>query len=211
MAEKGYATFGSFSNLAKINPEVVSLWARVLKRVPNSRLVIKYKGLGDRAVSRRYLDLFAACGVEPERLDLLPPTSFAEYLEGYGRIDVALDPFPFCGGTTTCESLWMGVPVISCPGETFASRHALSYLSNIGLTETIAGDQEEYVQLAASLTAYPQRLAAIRSGLRDRMAGSSLCDGKQLATDLMVRLRGVWRRWTANRSRDGSHFLQSGS
>jgi predicted O-linked N-acetylglucosamine transferase (SPINDLY family) len=167
--------------------------------LPQSRLVLKYKGLSDPNVNRRFLDLFTARGVEPERLDLLPPTSFSEYLAGYGRIDIALDPFPFCGGTTTCEALWMGVPVISCPGETFASRHALSYLSNIGLTETIARGHKEYVDLAVSLAEDPPRLAAIRSQLRERMAASPLCDGRQFANDLMDRLRAVWRQWTANR------------
>jgi predicted O-linked N-acetylglucosamine transferase (SPINDLY family) len=167
--------------------------------LPQSRLVIQYKGLGDPAVQRRYLDLFAACGVQSERLDLLPPASFSEYLAGYNRIDLALDPFPFCGGATTCESLWMGVPVIAWPGETFAGRHAWSFLSNIGLTETIARNAEEYVELAASLAEDPPRLAAIRHGLRDRIAASSLCDGKQFATDLIALFRDVWRQWTAQR------------
>ena len=113
--KKGYATFGSFNNLAKITPEVVAVWAKILRRAPAARLVLKYRGLGDDAVKRRYLDLFAAHGVEPQRLELLPPSSYAEYLATYHQVDVALDPFPFSGSATTCEALWMGVPVITCP------------------------------------------------------------------------------------------------
>ena len=108
---------------------------------------------------------------------------------------MALDPFPYSGGLTTCESLWMGVPVITCPGETFASRHSLSHLSNVGLTETIARDLDEYVEIAVSLASDLPRLAALRAGLRERMAASPLCDGKRFAADLMSVLREVWQRW----------------
>ena len=108
---------------------------------------------------------------------------------------MALDPFPFNGGLTTCEALWMGVPVITCPGETFASRHSLSHLSNVGLTETIAHDLDEYVELAVSLAGDLPRLATLRAGLRERMAASPLCDGKRFAANLMLLLQDVWRRW----------------
>ena len=97
---------------------------------------------------------------------------------------MALDPFPFSGSTTTCESLWMGVPVITCAGETFASRHSLCHLTNVGLTETIARDQDEYVELAGSLARRPAATMALRSGLRERMAASPLCDGKRFARSL---------------------------
>ena len=159
--KNGYATFGSFNNLAKITPEVVAVWAEILRRSPTARLVLKYRGLGDPTVKRRYLDLFAAHGVEPQRLELLPSSSYAEYLAAYHQVDVALDPFPFSGSATTCEALWMGVPVVTCPGETFASRHSLSHLSNVGLTETIARDLDEYVELAVSLAGDLPRLAAL--------------------------------------------------
>ena len=194
--EKGYATFGSFNNLAKITPEVVAVWAEILRRLPAARLVLKYRGLGDQAVKRRYLDLFAAHGVAPQRLELLPSSSYAEYLATYHQVDVALDPFPFSGSTTTCEALWMGVPVVTCPGETFASRHSLSHLSNVGLTETIADDLDEYVELAVSLAGDLPRLAVLRAGLRERMAASPLCDGKRFATNLASMLRDAWKRWS---------------
>ncbi len=190
--ERGFATFGSFNNLAKITPEVVAVWAKILLRAPTTRLVIKYRGLEDSAVKERFLQLFAAHGVGPQRLDLLPASSYSDYLATYHQVDLTLDPFPFSGSTITCESLWMGVPVITCPGETFASRHSLSHLSNVGLTETIARDWEEYVELAVSLASDRPRLAALRSGLRERMSASPLCDGKRFATNLMSILHHVW-------------------
>jgi predicted O-linked N-acetylglucosamine transferase (SPINDLY family) len=193
---KGYTTFGSFNNLAKITPEVVAVWAKILHRAPTARSVLKYRGLGDPTVKQRYLDLFAAHDIGPQRLDLLPFGSYAEYLATYREVDVALDPFPFSGSATTCDALWMGVPVVTCPGETFASRHSLSHLSNVGLTETIAHDLDEYVELAVNLAADLPRLAGLRAGLRQRMSASPLCDGKRFAAHLESILRDVWQQWT---------------
>jgi predicted O-linked N-acetylglucosamine transferase (SPINDLY family) len=193
---RGYATFGSFNNLAKITAEVVAVWAEILHRAPTARLVMKYRGLGDPSVKRRYLDLFAAHGVAPQRLELLPFGTYAEYLQAYQQVDLALDPFPFSGSATTCDALWMGVPVVTCPGATFASRHTLSHLSNIGLTDTIARDLHEYVELALALAADPSRLALLRAGLRQRMAASPLCDGKRFAANLMSTLRKAWQART---------------
>ena len=165
---------------------------------PTARLALKYRELGDQAVKQRYLDLFAAHGIGPQRLELLPRSSFAEYLAAYQQVDVALDPFPFSGGATTCEALWMGVPVVTCPGETFAGRHSLSHLWSVGLTETIARDLDDYVELAVSLAGDLPRLAVLRAGLRQRMAASPLCDGKRFATHLASMLHDVWELRTAD-------------
>ena len=192
---QGHITFGSFNNLAKINPEVLSVWARLLGRLPESRLILKYKGLGDARVRQRILAVFSAAGISPERIGLLPPSSYADYLATYNDVDIALDPFPFSGSATTCEALWMGVPMITCPGETFASRHGLSHLSTLGLTELIASDLDDYVQRAVALASDLQRLAALRAGLRQRMAASPLCDGKRFAVNLLVLLREAWQEW----------------
>jgi len=189
--KNGYPTFGSFNKLAKFTPEVVAVWSDILRRVPTAQLVLKYRGLGDPTVRRRYLDLFGSHGVEPQRLQLLPHSSYAEYLAAYHEVDLALDPFPFSGSTTTCEALWMGVPVVTCPMETFASRHSLSHLSNVGLTETISGDLVEHVERAVSLAGDVPRLAALRGGLRERMAASPLCDGKRFAANLASILRAL--------------------
>ena len=191
----GFVRFGSFNNPAKVTPQVVAAWAKILSRVPGSRVLLKYRGLDDERVCRRYLDLFTACGIDPSRVEFAPPSTHADYLATYGEVDIALDPFPFGGGITTCNGLWMGVPVITCPGETFASRHALSYLSNVGLTETIAMTAEEYVELAVSLASDLPRLSQLRAGLRERMAASPLCDGKRFAANLMRIVRDAWREW----------------
>ena len=178
-------TFGSFNNLAKITAEVVAVWAEILRRLPVARLVMKYRGQAEQEVKKRYADLFAAQGVEPQRLELLPWTSYADYLAPHRQIDIALDPFPYGGCTATCEALWMGVPVITCPGETFASRHSLSHLSNVGLTDSIAGSLKEYVEIAATL-----------AGDLPRLAASPLCDGKRFAANLVKILQQVWQQAT---------------
>jgi protein O-GlcNAc transferase len=195
-AEKnGTIRFGSFNNQAKITPEVVQVWSKLLQRVPQSKLVLKYQGLGIESVRDRFSQLFAAQGIDPARLEFAPRTDYAGYLSAYREIDIALDPFPFGGGITTCDALWMGVPVVTCPGETFASRHGLTHLSNIGLMETIARDFDEYVEIAVKLAHDLPRLASIRAGSRERMALSPLCDGKQFAEDLTRIVRGVWEAW----------------
>jgi predicted O-linked N-acetylglucosamine transferase (SPINDLY family) len=194
MAE-GRVTFGNFGNLAKITPDVVAAWARILRGVPGSRLLMKYKGWGDEEVRNRFLALFAQHGIPPHTLEMLPPSSLLDYLATYHRIDLVLDTFPFSGSTTTCEALWMGVPVVTWPGATFASRHSLSHLSAIGLPDTIAGNLDEYARLAVSLAGDLPRLAALRAGLRPRMATSPLCDGKRFAANLVASFRRVWRQW----------------
>jgi predicted O-linked N-acetylglucosamine transferase (SPINDLY family) len=193
--ERGYVTFGSFNNPAKIGPQVIAVWARILKRLPLARLVLKYQGMDDSGVAGRLGELFAGHGIDPGRLELLGWSPHPELLAHYHRIDLALDPFPYNGGLSTCEALWMGVPVLTCPGETFAGRHSLTHLSTVGLTETISPTLDEYVELAVSLAADLPRLAGIRARLRPQVDASPLCDGKLFADNLMQLLRGVWQDW----------------
>jgi predicted O-linked N-acetylglucosamine transferase (SPINDLY family) len=185
----GYVTFGSFNNPAKIHAEVVAVWARILRRVQRSRLVLKYRWLTDAGMRRRILEMFTANGVEADRLELSGWSSHPEMLAQYNSIDLALDPFPFAGGATTCEALWMGVPVLTCPGDTFASRHSLSYLSAVGLTGTIARNLDEYVELAVACAEDLSQLATARAELRTRLADSPLCDGPGFAADLAAIVR----------------------
>ena len=196
----GYVTFGSYNSLAKITPQVVETWARILERVAGSRLALKYLGLEAASARRRLTELFAARGIASDRLDLLAASPHGELLRQYQQTDLALDPFPYSGGLTTCEALWMGVPVVTSPGETFAGRHALSHLSNVGLTDTIARDLDDYVELAVGLASDLPRLAALRATLRARMAASPLCDGPRFARHLTSELREAWRRWCAERN-----------
>ena len=192
---RGAVTFASFNNPAKLTAEVLALWAEVLRRVDGSRLLLKYRWLDTREVSGRIQRMFADQGIDRSRFELLGWSPYADMLAHYDHVDLALDPFPFNGGVTTCDALWMGVPVITWPGETFASRHSLSHLSNVGLTETIAKDRGEYVEIAARLAGELPRLAALRGRLRQQMAASPLCDGGRFAEGLSALLRDVWRQW----------------
>ncbi len=136
---------------------------------------------------------FARHGIDPQRLTFLGYSPHAELLAEYNRVDLALDPFPYSGCLTTCEALWMGVPVVTIPGQTFTSRYSLGHLSNVGFTETIAGDLDDYVELTVALANDLPRLAALRSGLRDRMAASPLCDGKRFAANFTSLLQATWQ------------------
>jgi protein O-GlcNAc transferase len=189
---RGYVTFGSFNKATKCNPEVIALWAELLQRVPSARLTLRNKGLASGAIRQRIVGQFQAAGIGPDRVDLLDWMAPGELMAAYNEIDIALDTFPYSGGATTCEALWMGVPVVTWPGRTFASRHSLSHLSNVGLTETIAGSRADYVDKAAALAGDVERLAHLRRGLREKMAASPLCDPAQFAKDLADRLRAVW-------------------
>ena len=203
-ARSGRVTFGSFNNTSKITPQVVAVWAEILLRVPDARLVIKYGGFGDVGARERYTALFAAHGADASRLDLRGRTKTRlETLEQYNDLDLALDPFPYGGATTTCEALWMGVPVVTFPGVTFASRVSQSHVSNAGLSETIAQDRAHYVELAAELAQDVGRLGTLRAGLRDQMAASPLCDGPRMAKNFTAAMRQVWVDWCRNSS-DGT-------
>ncbi len=193
--QAGHVTFGSFNRPAKITPQVVDVWSQILRRLPHARLVLKYNWFDDPVVAGRFTELFAAGGVDPARVEFLGPSPHADLLGEYGRIDLALDPFPYSGCLTTCEALWMGVPVITCPGETFASRQSLSFLSAAGLPETIARDLDQYVELAVDWAHDLSRLAALRADLRAQLAASPLCDGPRFAGHLVRLLRERWRVW----------------
>jgi protein O-GlcNAc transferase len=196
---RGHVTFGCFSNPAKITPHAVEIWSRILQRLPEARLVFRYKGWNDDGVIDRFGKLFSAQGIELRRVEFLGSLSHVDLLAEYNRVDLALDPFPYSGGVTTCEALWMGVSVVTCPGETFASRHALSHLSNAGVPESVARNLDEYVELAVSLAKDLPRLSLIRSGLRERMASSPLCDGRRFARNLVALLRYVWKEMTGSK------------
>jgi predicted O-linked N-acetylglucosamine transferase (SPINDLY family) len=189
----GRVTFGSFNNPIKINPSVVVAWAEILRRVAGARLLLKYRGFDDPGTRDRYETLFADQGVTRDRLELHGWSPHRQHLEAYHRVDIALDPFPYSGGLTTCEALWMGVPVVTCPGETFASRHSLSHLSNAGLSGTVAKDMAEYVDLAIGLAANTGELARVRREQRERVARSPLCDCRRFAHNLVQALLGIRR------------------
>jgi predicted O-linked N-acetylglucosamine transferase (SPINDLY family) len=189
-------TFGSFNNMAKFNAGVASLWAAVLKGVPGSRLIMKFKTLSDPSIQRAVIDAFACNGVSSDRLSLhgfLP--SVVDHFDLYNRIDIALDTTPYNGTTTTCEALWMGVPVIALAGRTHVGRVGVSILNGLGLSELVAQRREGYVQRAVALARDWRRLDALRKGLRPHMQASPLMDGPGLARRLESAYRTMWRRW----------------
>lgn len=174
--KNGYITFGSFNNTAKLNETVLSTWAIILKAVPGSRLILKWRTFADALFRKRIADFFVAQGVAAERIELRPVSTHRQLLEEYADIDIALDPFPFSGGHTSCEALWMGVPVVTLPQERVVSRQTWSFLNNIGLPGLAAADVPGYVQLAVSLANSPGTLLDLRQNLRDRVRASPLCD-----------------------------------
>lgn len=192
--KNGYLTFGCFNNLAKINRAVTDLWIRLLHELPDARLLVVTKALGDPAVHRNFERLFSDGGVG-DRVAFSGLIPHRELLARYGEVDIALDPFPYSGGLTTLEGLWMGVPAITLGGERFASRHSLSHLTAAGLPEFIVPDEHAYIAMAAALANDIPRLESIRSGLRNRMAASPLCDTHGFTRSLEEAYRTMWRRW----------------
>ncbi len=181
----GAFTFGSFNNFAKLSPATLALWAQILRAVPGSRLVLKSRGLADRGVAARLHATFAGAGVEPSRLTLDgAELSVADHLALYHGIDLALDPFPYNGTTTTCEALWMGVPVVTLAGRTHVARVGASLLTHTGLTEWIAPTPGDYVAKAVAATRDLPRLAELRRTLRERLRTSPLCDATSFTRGL---------------------------
>lgn len=200
----GHITFGSLHNLAKLNDQVLTLWSQLLQAVPDSRLLVQTAALDDSANRQRLRARWGRLGIAPERLDLRGFSPIEQVPAAYAAIDVALDPFPFCGGMTSFEALWLGVPVITLAGPSIASRQSASMLANLGLHELIATDAPQYLAKAAELVLHPQRLAALRAGLRPRFAASPLMDYAGFTRSLEAAYRQMWRDWA---SRNRSHHL----
>jgi protein O-GlcNAc transferase len=191
----GHITFGSFNNLAKVNPALIARWAAILNGVPGSRMMLKTKPLADAGARDLLLSSFARYGIAPDRLVLSGwADDTAGHLARYSDIDIALDTFPYHGTTTTCEALWMGVPVVTCAGEIHASRVGVSLLSGIGLDELIASSMEGYVETAISLAHDVSRLRRLRAALRARMTSSPITDKARIARAVETAYRTMWRR-----------------
>ncbi|QWV93635.1 tetratricopeptide repeat protein [Geomonas oryzisoli] len=192
----GRVTFGSFNNPAKITPETVALWADVLRAVPGSRLLLKGYSFACPETRQHLLDAFAERGIAPERLELTGNTpSYRDHLALYGRVDLALDTFPYNGTTTTCEALWMGVPVLTLSGTTHRSRVGASLLHALGLDALAVQEAGAFVAGAAALAQDRARLGELRQTLRDRMAASPLTDGAGFTRTLEAALSEVWEKW----------------
>jgi len=191
----GFVTFGCFNNLAKITPRVIETWAEILRRIPNARLILKTHQLSDGATADGFLADFAALGIAGDRVELRGSSGHRAFMGQYGDVDMVLDPFPYSGGLTTCEALWMGVPTITLPGEIFASRHSASHMSNAGLPDWVAGSVQEYIDMAVARAADLATLATLRAGLREQVRRSPLCDARRFGRSLGAALRHAWRAW----------------
>lgn len=193
--ENGFITFGCFNNLAKITPPVLETWAEILRRMPTSRIILMTHQLSDAATADRLRQSLGSLSIDDRRVELRGSAGHRALLRSYRDVDVILDPFPYSGGLTTCEALWMGVPVITLPGETFASRHSASHVSNVGLADWVCDSVSEYINTALGKTADFEALSALRSGLRDRMRRSPLCDAPRFGKALGSALRRIWAAW----------------
>jgi protein O-GlcNAc transferase len=187
----GCVTFGCLNNHPKVSGAVLDLWASVLSAVPNSRMVIYMMPDRQRSTIARFSD----AGVEANRIDFVTRQPMGKYFEEYRRIDIALDPFPYAGGTTTCDALWMGVPTVTLRGRTAVGRGGVSILSNVGLGDWIAQNPAQYVSIAKEMAKNLPKLAELRAGLRSQMEKSPLMDGEQFAADMEATYREMWKNW----------------
>ncbi|MCE9620007.1 MAG: tetratricopeptide repeat protein [Planctomycetes bacterium] len=193
--KSGSVTFGSFNNFAKITPQVIETWANILLRLPTARLVLKYRGVGEPAMQAMAHQVFARHGVSAERVQMLDKdASQMAHMERYNSIDIGLDPFPYNGSTTTCDALWMGVPVVTLAGRSHVARVGVSQMSNLGLLELIARDRDHYVELAVGLAGDLERLKSLRAGLRERMKASSLMNPERLTRHLERAYQEMWTK-----------------
>jgi len=197
----GFITFGCFSNPAKINVPLLRSWAEILRLTPGSRLRLQYRWMNARANRQRIEAEFAELGIDRDRLLLDGGTSHARLLAAYNEVDIVLDTWPYSGGATTLEALWMGCPVITRPEERFASRHSYSFLSTLGLDRLIAQDAVGYVTAASGLAADPDGLTRLRATLRDRVVASPLCDFASFTKSLEAVYRATWSARSGNSSR----------
>jgi predicted O-linked N-acetylglucosamine transferase (SPINDLY family) len=188
-------TFGCFNNLAKVTPQVVGAWSEMLRAVPNSRLLLRYRSLADESTRRRLYAQFADQAIGPSRLRFEPGIPRRELLADYGQVDIALDPFPFNGGTTTAEALWMGVPVVTLTGDRFVSHVGESLLHAAGLEDLVTHSQPRYVARGVELAGDLPALARLREKLRPQVLASPMCDGSRYARAFENLVRELWRRW----------------
>lgn len=204
----GHITFGCFNNLTKMNDDVVAVWARILNTVPGSRLFLKYSQLNDPLMRKTTLERYAKHGIGADRLILEGRSSRAEYLACYHRVDIALDPFPYPGGTTSLESLWMGVPFITKRGDRFLSHAGETIACNAGLSEWVAADEDDYLTKTVSFASNPAQLERLRAVLRQQVLTSPLFNAARFAENFEKAMWGMWSHWLAEKSEGSGEFVK---
>jgi predicted O-linked N-acetylglucosamine transferase (SPINDLY family) len=196
----GKVTFGCFNNPGKITEAVIACWSSLLRALPGSQLYLKYKAYGDAETRQRFQDAFARMGITPERIRFAGQSPRGEYFQAHQEVDIGLDPFPFNGCATTLNALWMGVPVISLRGSRYVGRMGETLLTNVGLGECVADNEDEYIAKALALTNDLRRLAELRHGLRSQLLKSPLCDGIGFTRELEEAYRDMWKSWCRDRT-----------
>lgn len=194
--QKGYVTFGCLNRITKTTEETLALFAKILRAVPNSRLFMRDNPLGNEAYRKKFIKFFNDWGITEDRFEMTERLVYSQYYKSYYHVDVSLDAFPYNGGGTTCDSLWMGVPVISLEGKNFVSRMGVSFLSNVGIPELIAKTQDEYFAIAVRLATDLDYLHMIRQRLvREKILQTPLMDSKTFVKDLEWAYQKIWQRW----------------
>lgn len=192
--EKGFITFGCFNNPTKVNDVVLKHWAEIMSQVPESYLYLKSKQYDTASFRAQILEIMGAEGIPEERIEFEGQTSHDDHLAAYNKIDIALDPWPYSGGLTTCEALYMGAPVITMPGPTFAGRHSTTHLMNAGLQQWVTDSWEEYSEKVIALANDLVELQRWRSTLRQKLRKSPVCDNKRFGAHLSVAFREMWKQ-----------------
>ena len=190
----GYITFGCFQGLGKVNDAVLHAWSAVLARLPTARLRVQNAQVGDPATRERFLQRLQQHGIAPERVSLHGKTPRRAYLAAHAEVDMLLDTFPYPGGTTTCEALWMGVPTLTLEGDRMLARQGAALLAAAGLPQWIARSPQEYVEKAVAFASSPASLQDLRSGLREKLRGTPLFDGARFASVFTDALEAMLRR-----------------
>ena len=191
--KKGFITFGCFNNTAKLNSRVFDVWGKILKSLPKSRLILKWRTFHDSDLCRKIQQAFFVRGITQDRIEFRGFSFHVDMLKEYAEIDIALDPFPFTGGLTTCEALWMGAPVVTFPQTRVVSRQSFAVLSAIGLSDLSATTEADYIDIACALSKDINRLKQLRIGMRDRMQHSSLMNPKNFIHNLEQSLIELYR------------------
>ncbi len=196
LLQNGYVTFCCFNNHVKISEPVISLWCQVMQACPGSRMILKSRGCQDPVIAERLRQSFRAGGIEPDRVTLLSWMPPQDHWRCYAQADIALDTYPFNGGVTTFEALWMGIPTVSLVGSLWVARMGLCIMSSVGLGSLAAQSPEQFVAKVQALVAHPQALSQLRQTMRERLKQTDLCNVELFASDLETAYREIWQRWS---------------
>lgn len=205
-----FITIGCFQNLSKIGDEVLCLWSRVLQAIPNARIRLQNRLFNDDSVRERFAARLDPCGIDSSRVTLHGPSNLGAYLAAYAEVDFILDTFPYPGGTTTCEALWMGVPTLTLAGDSLLSRQGASLLTAAGLADWVAENEDDYVAKAVLHATDLERLSSLRGKLRQQVMASPLFDAPRFAKNLETALWGMWSQWQERQETMTKTFLHVG-